>query len=106
MISTSVQAVRLYLRGLEAKEIARRLYHTLSSIENYITTFARIVILVNKGDADDEIAFVIRRSSPLVAAYRKLQNEFQDKPTARRRLDEIRARIEPPAAPAAKKGGR
>ncbi len=101
-----VQAVRLYLRGLEANEIARRLYHTLRSIENYLTTFARIVILANKGYADDEIAFVIRRSSPLVAAYRKLYNEFVDKPAARRRLDEILARIEPPAAPAAKKGGR
>src|SRR5438270_5444445 len=29
-----VQAVRLYLAGLEANEIARRIYHTLSSIEN------------------------------------------------------------------------
>jgi Protein of unknown function (DUF1670) len=101
-----VQAVRLYLQGLEAHEIARRLYHTLGSIENYVTTFARVVILINKGYANDEIAFVIRRSSPLVAAYRKLHDDFQAKPTARRRLDEILARVEPPAAPAAKKGGR
>jgi Protein of unknown function (DUF1670) len=101
-----VQAVRLYLQGLEANEVARRLYHTLGSIENYITTFARVVILINKGYADDEIAFVIRRSSPLVAAYRKLHGEFQAKPAARRRLDEILARVEPPATPAAKKGGR
>jgi hypothetical protein len=101
-----VQAVRLYLQGLEANEIARRLYHTLSSIENYLTTFARIVILANRGYTDDEIAFVIRRSSPLVAAYRKLHDEFQDKPAARRRLGEILARVEPTADPAAKKGGR
>jgi hypothetical protein len=101
-----VQAVRLYLKGLETNEIARRLYHTLSSIENYITTFARIVILINKGYADDEIAFVIGRSGPLVAAYRRLHDEFQARPTARRRLDEILARVEPPATPAAKKGGR
>jgi len=101
-----VQAVRLYLQGLEANEIARRLYHALSSIENYITTFARIVILIDRGYADDEIAFVIRRSSPLVAAYRKLHDEFRDKPAARRRLREILARVEPSAAPAAKKGGR
>jgi hypothetical protein len=101
-----VQAVRLYLAGLEANEIARRIYHTLSSIENYITTFARVVILANKGYADDEIAFVIRRSGPLVAAYRKLHDEFRDQPTARRRLEEILARVESPVAPAAKKGGR
>ena len=55
---------------------------------------------------DDEIAFVIRRSSPLVAAYRKLYTEFQDKPSAQRRLKEILARIEASADPRAKKGGR
>ena len=101
-----VQAVRLYLQGLEANEIARRIYHTLSSIENYLTTFARVVILANRGYTDDEIAFVIRRSSPLVAAYRKLHDEFQDKPAARRRLGEILARVEPTANPTAQKRGR
>ena len=44
-----VQAVRFFLQGLEANEIARRLYHTIGSIENYVTTFARIVILIKKG---------------------------------------------------------
>jgi DNA-binding NarL/FixJ family response regulator len=101
-----VQAVRLYLQGLEANEIARRLYHTLGSIENYVTTFARVAFLVTKGYGDDEIAFVIRRSSPLVAAYRKLLDEFQAQPSARRRLQEILARVETTTKPAAKKGGR
>ena len=72
-----VQAVRLYLQGLEANEIARRLYHTLGSIENYVNTFARVAFLVDKGYGDDEIAFVMRRSSPLVTAYRKLLDEFR-----------------------------
>ena len=99
-----VQAVRLYLQGLEPNEIARRLYHTLGSIENYVTTFARVVILANKGYADDEIAFVMRRSSPLVAAYRKLYGEFQDKHTGRRRIKEILSRVETPAAPRQKRG--
>ena len=51
-------------------------------IENYVTTFARVAFLVNKGYGDDEIAFVTRRSTPLVAAYRKLLAEFQAKPSA------------------------
>jgi Protein of unknown function (DUF1670) len=100
-----VQAVRLFLLGHQPNEIARRLYHTLGSIENYITTFARVVILVNKGYADDEIAFVMRRSSPLIAAYRKLYGDFQDKPSAQRRIKEILSRVENPSAPQ-KKGGR
>ena len=101
-----VQAVRLYLQGLEANEIARRLYHTIASIENYITTFSRVAFLASKGYGDDAIAFVIRRSTPLVAAYRKLLAEFQSKPSARRRLQEILARGETAAMPATKKGGR
>jgi DNA-binding NarL/FixJ family response regulator len=98
-----VQAVRLYLQGLEANEIARRLYHTLGSIENYVNTFARVAFLVDKGYGDDEIAFVMRRSSPLVTAYRKLLDEFRSNPAARRRLAEIVARVDPKAS---KKGGR
>jgi hypothetical protein len=97
-----VQAVRLYLTGMEANEIARRLYHTLGSIENYVTTFARVAFLAGKGYGDDEIAFVMRRSSPLVAAYRKLLDEFRNKPATQRRLAEILARVEPPTA---QKGG-
>jgi DNA-binding NarL/FixJ family response regulator len=98
-----VQAVRLYLQGLEANEIARRLYHTLGSIENYITTFARVAFLVERRYGDDEIAFVMGRSVPLVTAYRKLLVEFQGKRAARRRLAEICARVGPSKS---KKGGR
>jgi len=100
-----VQAVRLYLQGQEANEIARRLYHTLAAIENYVTTFARVAFLVDKSYGDDEIAFVIRRSSVLVAAYRRLYDEAQKKPSARRRLKEVLARVAQTAALAAQKGG-
>ena len=100
-----VQAVRLYLQGLEPNEIARRLYHTIGSIENYVTTFARVVFLANKGYGDDEIAFVMRRSSPLVAAYRKLYDEFRAKPAAQRRLRRDPGAGRDHGPPAAKKGG-
>lgn len=101
-----VQAVRLYLEGFEANEIARRLYHTMSSIENYVTTFARVVLLIDKGYVDEEIRFVIHRSAALVAAYRKLYDEFRTRRIARRRLKEILARVQPTAGEKAKKGGR
>src|SRR5262249_25223724 len=101
-----VQAGRLFLQGLEPPENPPPPYPTPPPIDNYITTFARVVILANKGYADDEIAFVMHRSHPLVAAYRELSGEFQAKPAARRRLDEILARVDPPRTPPAKKGGR
>jgi Protein of unknown function (DUF1670) len=90
-----VQAVRLYLEGLEPQQIARRLYHALSSIENYLTTFGRVVLLLGRGHCDDEIAFLIRRSTPLVAAYRALAQQFAHKASAQRRLREILDRLEP-----------
>jgi hypothetical protein len=101
-----VQAVRLFLQGKEANEIARVLYHSLSSIENYVTTFARVVFLATKGYGTDEIAFVIHRSSALVAAYRQLHEEFRAQPAARARLREILGRIQEKARkPRGPKGG-
>ena len=101
-----VQAVRLFLQGKEPKEIARALYHSLSSIENYVTTFARVVFLAEKGYGTDEIAFVIRRSSTLVAAYRQLHQEFHRQRSAQPRLREILGRIGESNCPdSAKKGG-
>ena len=101
------QAVRLFLQGLEPNEIAYRLYHTLGSIENYLTTFARVVFLARKGYGDDEIAFIIQRSNGLVAAYRQLLADFQGKRSAQTRLRQICDRIQPAenAGKAGKKGG-
>jgi hypothetical protein len=103
-----VQAVRLFLQGLEPNEIAQRLYHTLRSIENYLTTFARVVFLARKGYGDDEIAFVIHRSSVLVAAYRQLLAESLGQRTAQARLRQICDRVQPTenAGKSGQKGGR
>jgi hypothetical protein len=89
------QAVRLFLQGLEPNEVAHSLYHTLGSIENYLTTFARVVFLARKGYGDDEIAFIIQRSSALVAAYRQLLTDFQGKRSAQARLRQICDRVQP-----------
>src|SRR6516164_5191832 len=89
-----VQAVRLFLQGKEANEIARALYHSLSSIENYVTTFARVIFLAEKAYGTDEIAFVIHRSPALVSAYRRLYQEFRSQASARVRLREILGRIQ------------
>src|ERR1700676_2411645 len=102
------QAVRLFLQGLEPNEVAHRLYHSLGSIENYLTTFARVVFLARKGYGDDEIAFIIQRTSVLVAAYRQLLTDFQGKSSAQARLRQICDRVQPTenAENSGKKGGR
>jgi Protein of unknown function (DUF1670) len=101
------QAVRLFLQGFEPNEVATRLYHSLGSIENYLTTFARVVFLSRKGYGDDEIAFIIQRSSSLVATYRHLLTEFKGQRTAQARIRQICQRIQIPENPGktSKKGG-
>jgi hypothetical protein len=100
--------VRLFLQGFEPNEVAHRLYHTLASIENYLTTFARVVFLARKGYGDDEIAFILQRSAALVGAYRKLLTEFQGQRTAQARLRQICERVQPAenTEKTGKKGGR
>lgn len=102
-----VQAVGMFLEGHEPAEIARRLYHSLRSIENYVTTFGRVALLGNRGYADEEIAYIIRRSSPLVAAYRRLYEKHESRRAVRRRLDEILLRADSAFSPEKqeKKGG-
>ena len=55
-----------------------------------------------------KIAFVIQRSSVLVAAYRQLLAAFQSKRTAQARLQQICNRVHPAndAEKPGKKGGR
>ena len=91
-----VQAVRLYLAGHEPQEIADRLYHSLKAIENYLTTFGRVVFLTNHGCDADEIAFVVQRSSVLVAEHQRLAKAATSG-AAQRRLAEIVRRANPAA---------
>jgi hypothetical protein len=106
-LSHRAQAVRLFLQGLEPNEVAGRLYHSLGSIENYLTTFARVVFLCRKGYGDDEIAFIIQRSASLVATYRNLLKESKGQRGAQARIRQIckRIQIAENAGNAGKKGG-
>ena len=89
-----MQAVRLFLKGLEPREIAKRLYHSLSAIENYVMTFARVVLLASRGHVDDEIAFVLRRSAALVQAYRELHAKHAQDPACQVRLRELAQKLD------------
>lgn len=102
-----VQAVKLYLAGHEPQEIATRLYHSLQAIENYLTTFGRVVFLTQRGCDADEIAFVVQRSSVLVAEHQRLAKAATSG-AGQRRLAEIVRRANPgqsakqPVSPAKK----
>jgi hypothetical protein len=89
-----VQAVRLYLAGHEPQQIADRLYHSLKAIESYLKTFGRVVFLTDRGCDVDEIAFVVQRSSVLVAEHQRLA-QAATSGAAQRRLAEIIRRANP-----------
>lgn len=87
-ISHKVLAVKMLLERYQEQEIARRLYHTLGSIERYTVNFARVVLLTQKKIPVKEIAFLVQMSERLVKDYQALYTQFNDN-THRARLEEI-----------------
>jgi hypothetical protein len=71
--------VRLYLEGYTETEIKARTGHTYASIERYLLTFAKVVLLTERGLPAALIRRTIGCSSKLVASYLALYAEF-DKP--------------------------
>jgi hypothetical protein len=70
------------------------LYHSLSAIENYVMTFARVTLLASRGHVEDEIAFVLKRSTTLVRAYRELHSQHANDPACQTRLRELTQKLE------------
>lgn len=83
-----VQAVELYLRRYTFTQIQKRIYHSLSSIANYVTTFTIVMAHTRDGHSVDEIAFLMQISPSLVRSYQELYEEY-DTPEYRERLDEM-----------------
>lgn len=111
-----VEAVELYLKRCTFTQIRQRIHHSLSSIANYVVTFAVVVAHTRDGHSVDEIAFLMQISPTLVTAYQELYERY-DVPKYRSRIDElitaVRARHfrpsqleDTPEPEEAKKGGR
>ena len=71
-----VQAVELYLKRYTFTQIEKRIYHSLGSIANYVTTFAIVVAHTRDGHSLDEIAFLMQISPSLVRAYQDLYDQY------------------------------
>lgn len=110
-----VQAVELYLKRRTFTQIRQQIHHSLSSIANYVVTFAVIVAHIRDEHSVDEIAFLMQISPTLVRAYQELYKRYNI-PEYRPRIAELIAavkarhfrpsQLEDPGKPArAKKGG-
>jgi len=87
-----VQAVELYLKRCTFTQIRQRIHHALSSIANYMVTFAVVVAHTRDGHAVDEIAFLMQISPTLVRTYQELYERY-DVPEYRSRIDELIAAV-------------
>jgi len=64
--------IEQWLKGKEYSEIARHTHHSISSVQNYVSKFKRIVALSEEGYDIHTIAFLIKLSASLVESYHKL----------------------------------
>jgi hypothetical protein len=83
-----VQAVELYLKRYTFTQIQKRIYHSLASVANYVTSFAIVVAHTRDDHSVDEIAFLMQISPTLVRAYQNLYHQY-NLPEYQERLQEI-----------------
>jgi hypothetical protein len=81
--------VELWLAGHEYSEIARRSYHSVPSVQNYVDKFKRVALLAQQHLDLDSLAFLARVSKPLAQSYLDLLS-LQEK-AVRHRLHELQS---------------
>ncbi len=83
-----VEAVKRFLLGKTVTTIAREIFHSPGAVERYIFTFSRIIFLLKRGFASQDIAFTIKASVKLVEDYIGLFNQFNTD-VHKSKMDEI-----------------
>ncbi len=68
--------VQKWLKGDELSDLQRKYNHSLSAIENYINIFKRIIFLSHEGKKDEQIAYILKVSEPLVATYLSIWQKY------------------------------
>jgi hypothetical protein len=87
-VSHRMQAVELYLKRYTFTQISQRIRHSLSSIANYVVSFAVVVAHTRDGHPVEEIAFLMQVSPSLVRVYQELYEQY-NRPEYQERIEEI-----------------
>jgi hypothetical protein len=105
--SHKVRIIELWLERESYDKIARWVHHSPRSIQRYVSTFLRIVVLKRKETAVSEIAFLTRSSQRLVQEYLAVYEAAMVEDRRREKLEEelkrVTAEAERPSA--GEKGG-
>jgi hypothetical protein len=91
--SHKAKIVEMYLRRMTYSEIVRRARHAASSVQRYVETFGRVVVLWEKGVREPgEIGFIVGVSERLAREYLALRERY-DTPEHRDRIEEIARQV-------------
>lgn len=82
-------ALRWWLEGKDATEVATHIKHSLTAVERYIQTFARCVYCARKDFSVIEIALTVGISCGSASSYLEIYEEFRSKPDAQHRWEEL-----------------
>ncbi|MEZ4664240.1 MAG: DUF1670 domain-containing protein [Caldilineaceae bacterium] len=80
------QIVGRWLQGATYDQIVLQTHHSITSIQRYIRTFLRVVLLYRQAFAPGEIAHLVQVSRPLLDEYLTLYESY-DQPECRQRLE-------------------
>jgi hypothetical protein len=67
--------IEQWLQGKEFSEIARHTHHSISSVQNYVGKFKRIVALAQEGYDIHTIAFLVKVSIAVAETYHALSHD-------------------------------
>jgi len=76
-VSHKGQVIKWYLQGIEPKEIARRMYHSIKAVERYLKGFSKVVFLNQEGMKLSEMSFLTGLSYSLCAEYQNIYLKAQ-----------------------------
>ncbi len=85
-ISHRALIVEEWLKGKEYSEIARDTHHSISSVQNYVSKFKRVIALIEEGYDIHTIAFLVKISTSLVESYHQLYQTVKVLPHRRKEL--------------------
>jgi hypothetical protein len=79
--------IKHWLRGDELSDLQRKYNHSLAAIENYISTFKRVIVLQHQKYKIDDSAYLLKISPTLVRVYRQLYIEHGKTSVAHRKQE-------------------
>lgn len=68
--------IKEWLAGKEYSDIAKSTHHSISSVQNYVDKFKRVIMLMEEGQELNTISFLVKISKVLVKEYVAIYNRF------------------------------